>query len=61
MVFQRGKYRIVLLLMVTAASCAFAQEGVECRFWSKPYVRSFPLRGGYKLRMTHLEPAREIG
>jgi hypothetical protein len=39
----------------------FAQSGVECRFWSKPYVRTFPLRGGYKLKLTHTDPPAQIG
>src|SRR5712692_1013180 len=54
---------ILLFLFVITASRAFAQNdsGVECRFWSKPYIRSFPLRGGYKLKLTHIEPAEEIG
>jgi hypothetical protein len=50
-------------LLLLLASTAFAQSdaGVECRFWSKPYVRTFPLRGGYKLKMTHVEPVEATG
>ena len=41
------------------ASNALAQKGVECRFWEKPYSRAFALSGGYKLNLTHLQPAKE--
>jgi hypothetical protein len=51
------------VLLLAAAATAFAQPdaGIECRFWSKPYARTFLLRGGYKLKMTHVEPVKEIG
>jgi hypothetical protein len=53
----------VFLLLLPASGAAVAQDdaGSECRFWSKPYARTFPLRGGYRLKMTHIEPAKQIG
>jgi hypothetical protein len=54
-------HAFVLLLAAATTACAQADAGIECRFWSKPYARTFPLRGGYKLKMTHVEPVKEIG
>lgn len=48
-------------MLLFAALQASAQPGVECRFWSKPYVRTFSLRGGYKLKLTHTDPPAQIG
>lgn len=58
--FRIAKY---VFCIVATASSAFAQNdaAAECRFWSKPYTRTFLLRGGYKVRMTHVEPVAEVG
>src|SRR5260370_26126693 len=52
---------ILLFLFVITASRAFAQNdsGVESRFWSKPYIRSFPLRRGDQINRTPIEPGKK--
>lgn len=52
---------LLFTLLIVSNVLAQSDAGLECRFWSKPYVRTFPLRDGYKLKMTHVEPTREIG
>ena len=54
-------HSFVVLLMMGAHAFAQADAGVECRFWDKPYARTFPLRGGYRLKMTRPVPTAEIG
>ena len=46
-------------MLVITASSVFAQDGVECRFWEKPYSRTFRLYAGYKLNLTHLNSTKE--